>query len=41
MGNVWNISLRKSQGNSQFQDFGEYTDADLLLERKSQKQSVA
>jgi hypothetical protein len=41
MGNVRNISLRKSPGNSQFQDSGEHTAADLLLERKSQKQSVA
>jgi hypothetical protein len=40
MGNVRNISLGKSQGNSQFQDSDEYEDADLLLERKSQKQSV-
>jgi len=41
MGNVRNISLGKSQGKSQFQDPGEYKDRDLLLERKSKKQSVA
>jgi hypothetical protein len=41
MGNLGNISLGKSQVNSQFQDPDEYQDTDLHLERKSQKQSVA
>jgi len=40
MGNVSNISLGKSQENSQFQDPDGCKDTDLLLERKSQKQSV-
>jgi len=41
MENVSNISLGKSQGNSQFQDPRACKDTGLLLERKSQKQSVA